>query len=248
MLPPAMIHPELIAGAPGSTLLLVADHASNAVPPGIDLEIDQRLMYDHIAVDIGSAALTRALAARLGCPAVLAGVSRLVIDLNRAPEDAGLIPEFSDGWTIPGNLGLKPDERARRLHVYHERYHGAIARILDSHPVALLVAVHSFTPQLASRAGVERPWPVGVLYNTDDRAARLAIRALIEAGHLTGDNEPYSGHHLNYTMNRHAEARGLPYLGFEVRQDEIDGEPGVARWTATLAGVVDGVAAALSQT
>ena len=240
-----MIHPELIAGAPGSPLLIVADHASNAVPPGVDLEIDHALLEDHIAIDIGSAALSRALAAALGAPAILAGVSRLVIDLNRELDAAGLIPEFSDGWTIPGNVALHPDERARRIHSYYDRYHDAIARHLDRGATQLIISVHSFTPQLASRADIERPWPVGVLYNSDDRAARLAIDLLRAAGHLTGDNEPYSGRHLNATMNRHAEARGLPYLGFEVRQDEIDSDAGVARWAEVLEGVVRAVARAV---
>ena len=241
-----MIHPELIAGAPGAPLLIVADHASNAVPPGVDLEIDHALLDDHIAIDIGSAALARALAAALGAPAILAGVSRLVIDLNRELHVEGLIPEFSDGWTIPGNVALHPDERTRRIHSYYDRYHDAIARHLDRQPVALLISVHSFTPQLASRADIERPWPVGILYNTDARAAEIAIALLREAGHLTGDNEPYSGRHLNATMNRHAEARGLPYIGFEVRQDEIDSEAGVARWSAELASVVRATQARLS--
>lgn len=241
-----MIHPELISGAPHSPLLIVADHASNAVPPGVDLEIDHALLSEHIAIDIGSAPLARALAAALGAPAILAGVSRLVIDLNRELDAPGLVPEFSDGWTIPGNVGLRAEEPARRISVYYDRYHGAIARHLDRGAVRLLVSVHSFTPQLASHADVERPWPVGVLYNEDDRAARMAIDLLLQAGHLTGDNEPYSGRHLNATMNRHAEARGLPYLGFEVRQDEIDTADGVARWCTELAAVVRAVQARLA--
>ena len=43
-------------------------------------------------------------------------------------------------------------------------------------------------------------------------------------------------------MNRHAEARGLPYLGIEVRQDQIDTERGQARWAALIAEVAGRVA------
>jgi predicted N-formylglutamate amidohydrolase len=55
---------------------------------------------------------------------------------------------------------------------------------------------------------------------------------------MVGMNQPYSGRDLNYTMNRHAEATGLPYLGVEVRNDGLRDEAGVAHWAAVLADVV----------
>ena len=42
--------------------LIIADHASNAIPPGIDLGIDAGLLDNHIAIDIGTAALSEARA------------------------------------------------------------------------------------------------------------------------------------------------------------------------------------------
>ena len=93
--------------------------------------------------------------------------------------------------------------------------------MLDETPQALILSLHSFTPQLASSPST-RPWQVGVLYNHDDRAARLAIPWLEAEGLVVGDQQPYSGQLLNATMNRHAEAEGRPYLGIEIRQDQID--------------------------
>ena len=92
----------------------------------------------------------------------------------------------------------------------------------------LLVSLHSFTPRLAT-SETPRPWQVGVLYNQDDRAPRIAIPLLERGDVITGDNLPYSGRVLNATMNRHAEANGIPYLGLEVRQDLIADDAGVAR-------------------
>ena len=46
-------------------------------------------------------------------------------------------------------------------------------------------------------------------------------------------------------MNRHAEARGIPYLTVEIRQDQITDEAGQARWAALLADVANRVALAL---
>jgi predicted N-formylglutamate amidohydrolase len=233
-----MTHPLIIDGPAEARLLLVADHASNRVPEGINLGCDAALLDQHVAIDIGTEALTRALADTLGATAVLAGVSRLVIDLNREPEAAGLIPATSDGYAITGNQDLDASERARRLVTYHSPYHDAITAMLDRHPVELIAAIHSFTPQLASRPGEARPWQVGLLHNEDSRAAAIAIAHLRGQGLVVGDNEPYSGRQLNYTMNRHAETRGLPYLGFEVRQDLLMTDADVESWRNILAETI----------
>ena len=218
-------------------LLLVADHAGDAVPAGLDLGVPAAAMASHVAIDIGVADLTAALAARLGAPALLATVSRLVIDLNREPESPALIPVASDGIAVPGNANLTPADRRRRIETYHAAYHDRLTDLIDARSPRLIISVHSFTPALAT-SDEPRPWPVGILYNTDDRAARVALPLLRAAGLDAGDNQPYSGRDLNYTMNRHAEARWLPYLGIEVRQDGIADAAGVARWAELLARVI----------
>jgi predicted N-formylglutamate amidohydrolase len=230
----------------GNGMLLIADHASNRVPPGVELGIPSRLLDDHIAVDIGVAALSRALAERLGCAAVLARWSRLVVDLNRDSDDENVIPTLSDGHSIPGNASLGEAERGDRIERFWMPYHALIDARIERLRPTMLVSVHSFTPQLASYPEEERPWQVGILYNRDQRAARLAIELLIAGGVTTGDNQPYSGLALNATMNRHAEARGLPYLGIEVRQDLIDAPAGIAAWADRLAPVIAAVGAALA--
>lgn len=230
------MHPIVLRGT--APILLVADHASNHVPADIQLGVATSLLDQHIAVDIGTDALTRALAERLGASAVIAGVSRLVIDLNREPEAAGLIPAQSDGHPVPGNRDLGADERARRVARFHAPYHDAIAEVIDSMQPGLLVAMHSFTPCLASCPEAPRRWPIGILYNRDQRAAQIMIEALRMSGLRVGDNEPYSGRELNYTMNRHAEARGLPYVNIEVRQDELIDSSEIVTWATLLADAI----------
>lgn len=226
---------EYIAGAtvPGaaSDILLLCDHASNAVPADIDLGIAEHLLGLHIAWDIGAGAVTRALSVTLGAPALLGPVSRLVIDLHREPEHPGLIPLESDGHAIPGNAHA---DRAARIARFHVPYHAAIAQQISARPPALIVSVHSFTPCL-EQGGALRPWEVGILYNRDDRAARIAIDWLRGEGIVTGDNEPYSGKLLNATLNRHAESHAIPYLAIEIRNDAIADAAGVALWTERLA-------------
>ena len=227
-----MTGPETRMGA--ADVLLLCDHASAHVPADIDLGIAEALLDKHIAIDIGARAVTLGLAERLDASAILGHVSRLVIDLHREPDHAGLIPATSDGHVIPGNAA--PD-RAARIARFHRPYHAAIeARIAARRP-SLIVSVHSFTPCLEQGTG-ERPWQIGILYNRDDRAARIAIDWLRAQGFRTGDNEPYSGRLLNATCDRHAEAHGIPYLAIEIRNDLIAADTGVAKWVETVAAMV----------
>lgn len=221
-------------------ILVVSDHASNHVPADITLGIAPTLLQEHMALDIGVAEVGARMSRSAGTAAFQCGFSRLVCDVNREPDAPGAVPAASDGHAIPGNM-LTDAERADRLALFHAPYHAGLADLLDRVPPALIVSLHSFTPRLATSTE-PRPWQVGVLYNDDERAARLAIPLLEAEGLVVGDQLPYSGRLLNYTMNRHAEAEGRPYLGIEIRQDEIADAPGQDRWAAILARLANRVA------
>lgn len=224
-------------------ILVVSDHASNRVPEGIDLGIAPDLLDQHIAVDIGVGAIAAIMAQRPGIAAFCAHVSRLVCDLNRGEHQAATIPHVSDGHAIPGNA-LDEGAREARLARFHAPYHAALADLLDAVPPALILSLHSFTPRLAT-SDEARPWHIGILYNEDDRAARIALPLLEAEGLAVGDQQPYSGRVLNYTMNRHAEAEGRPYLGVEIRQDLIGDAAGQAIWAKRLADLCNKVALAI---
>lgn len=228
-------------------VLIIADHASNVIPEGVDLGIAPALLDEHIAIDIGTEALSDALASALDAPALIASVSRLVIDLNRDPAEPSLIPSASDGHIIPGNLALSQTERDLRRDAIHIPYHDAIDAAIARHKPALLLSIHSFTPHLATSPQEQRPWPVGLLHNRDSRAAEVALGLLAARGLHVGNNEPYSGKTLNYTMDRHAEGRGLPYLCVEVRNDGLRTATGVAHWAAIIADTTHQVLRALRQ-
>lgn len=224
-------------------VVCVADHASNRVPPGIELGIAESLLDEHIALDIGVDAIARRMARLLAIPAHLATVSRLVIDLHREEDHPALVPVESDGHPIPGNRGA---DVGKRIELFYRPYHEALAGWLEAARPRLIVSLHSFTPRLRSRKE-DRPWQVALLYNRDDRAARLAIDLFAEMGLCVGDNQPYSGRDLNATMNRHAEAHDRPYLAVEIRQDLIENEEGQALWADRLAQVAKRVALALDE-
>lgn len=243
---------EIITPKNEGGVLFIVDHASNHVPHDISLGVDEATLDRHVAVDIGVDTLTRQLISllsendNLGVGGVFARVSRLVVDLNRDPQAEGMLPIQSDDVSISGNQNLTAAERnARALRFYHP-YHNAISHVVEQKKPNLLVAVHSFTPQLASTPDNERPWHLGVLYNQDERAAKFALSLLADSDFVVGDNLPYSGKQLNYTMDRHAEARGIPYLSFEVRQDLVSDNQGLSDWSGRLAPIIKAVHSAFS--
>jgi predicted N-formylglutamate amidohydrolase len=238
--------PYRLLGAPRfGGILIVGDHASNHVPDEIDLGIDPALLGQHIALDIGVMGVAEIMAQRPGTAAFLGNVSRLVCDFNREEHAPAVVPIASDGHAIPGNR-LSHAEHEARLDRFYRPYHAALAELLDDSPPALILSLHSFTPSLASHPEEARPWQVGVLYNTDDRASRLAIPMLASNGLVVGDQQPYSGVLLNATMNRHAEADGRPYLGIEIRQDGIADAAGQAVWAERLGRICKAVALSIT--
>lgn len=235
--------PRLIDGS-RNQILLLCDHASNLVPAGFDLGLAGDVLHSHVAWDIGAAAVTGLVAARLSCPALLATVSRLVVDCNRPP--AASVPESSDGIAIPGNRKLPAAALAAR-HALHDGYHRRIAGLIEERRPGLLVGVHSFTDRLAT-APAPRPWPVALLWNRDRRASEIGLAVLRLERDLpgpVGENEPYSGKILNYTMNRHAEDNNIPYLNFEIRQDLLQDAAGQEHYAVLLARVIERVREAL---
>ncbi len=225
-----------------SRWLLSCDHATNRVPGwvnGGDLGIAPEDMARHIAYDIGAAGLTRALAARLDAPAILSDFSRLVIDPNRGEDDPTLLMRIYDGTVIAANRSAGAAERERRLALLHRPYHAAYEALAAARPDRAICAIHSFTPQLRGRP--RRPWAVGVLYShRDERLGPALIRECRDAGWITGDNQPYSGHLQGDSIDRHALAHGRPNVLIEIRNDLIADAAGQLEWADRLAAVLGG--------
>lgn len=235
-----------IAGDPASGLMLIADHASSRVPDDIELGVHPSVLDKHVAVDIGVDRLSALVADGLGCPAIIANISRLVVDLHREHDNPAATPVHSDGYHIPANAALDDATRTARMDRFWHPYHGRASGMIDAFAPQMLFTLHSFTPQLETRGDEARAWHAGILYNQDDRAPRIAIPKLKALGLHVGDNEPYSGRELNATMNLHAETRGLPYLAIEVRNDLIADEEGARNWAELLVPVIAETRDALS--
>lgn len=231
---------EALAARGASPLLLLCDHAANALPPAYgSLGLDAGLFATHIAWDIGAAEVTRHLAAAYGAAAVLGRWSRLLIDLNRGADDPTLVMKLSDGSIIPGNRDAGPDEVARRIARFHAPYHDEIARQaarIEAFTVPVLVSLHSFTP---SWKGMPRQWDVGVLYDRDTRLAAPLMARLAQAGLVVGDNEPYSGALEGDTLYTHGTCFGRPHVLIEIRQDLVDTDAKATGLAGMLKPILD---------
>ncbi|MFO1187854.1 MAG: N-formylglutamate amidohydrolase [Alphaproteobacteria bacterium] len=232
---------ELVREAGDRRLLLVVDHATNAIPAEMGtLGLSEASLGRHIASDLGVAALARELAAAMNAPAILAGFSRLVIDANRGEDDPTLVMRLSDGDVIPGNVAADEAEIARRVRLYHRPYHTAIDAALDRALAGdvrpLLISLHSFTPVWRGRP---RPWHCAILSSGDRTTADgLLSRLRANRALLVGDNEPYSGDLEGDCMDRHGTRRGLPHALIELRQDLILTHDQRGEWVRRLSAIL----------
>ena len=216
--------------------LVICDHASNRVPRSLKgLGIQKGDLQRHIGWDIGTEDIGKYIGKELNMPVILASYSRLVVDLNREPHHSECMPEVSDRTNIAANIGLSKKAKDQRLKEifwpYQKQIEKQINRLLKT-GCPLLIAIHSFTPQLND---VKRPWHISVLWNKQEKIAKRLIAEIRkrEPSLLVGSNEPYTlkdERFIGSTMYRHAEERGLPYVFVEFRQDLIDTKEAAVHW------------------
>jgi len=224
-----------------SDFFIVVDHASARIPRRLGtLGLPPAELSRHIAWDIGALGVALAMSEALDAPLVAQNYSRLVIDCNRDPQVPTSIPTIGEATEIPGNIGLGSDEREARRREIFEPYHARVRELLDERDAAgrrtILIAQHSMTDVFK---GVRREMQAAVLYNRDRRFAGLVLDGLRHEGLVVGDNEPYFvSDETDYSIPRHGEARGLPHVEIEIRQDLIRDPAGQAEWARRLAAVL----------
>jgi predicted N-formylglutamate amidohydrolase len=233
--PPAFLE---ISSQGRSPFIIVVDHAGARIPRCLkNLGLPSAELERHIAWDIGALGVARGVAAAIDAPLVAQNYSRLVIDCNRDPKVASSIPHISETSEIPGNINLSATHIAARRAEIFDPYHLRIRELIDERLVAerpIVVAQHTMTDIYK---GVRRPMHAAVLYNRDRRFAGLVLNMLRREAHLNiADNEPYFvSDETDYTIPHHAEARSLPHVEIEIRQDLVSDDAGQVEWAARIA-------------
>jgi len=242
-------------GTPGfgdtpAGLVLICEHASNALPEGWpelggDLGVDAATRVSHAAWDIGALGLSRALAALLapvtgGALLVSAPLSRLAYDLNRAPDHPGAMPAKSEIHDIPGNRDLSAADRLARTEAiclpFHATLAAEIARLIARGRRPALISVHSFTPVYF---GARRAVEFGVIHDDDLALTMAVLQAAEGCGLDTRLNEPYSAAgDVTHTIRLHAVPFRLTNTMLEIRNDLIADAPAQAAMADRLAPVL----------
>lgn len=231
--------PCLEAGRQGrSNFVIVVDHAGRRIPRRLgDLGLSPNELLRHIAWDIGALGVARQTAAALDAPLLAQNYSRLVIDCNRHPSVASSIPRMSESIEIPSNSSISAADAAVRRREIFDPYHNRVRALLDERTAekktTILVAQHTMTDVYH---GKRRHMHAAVLYNRDRRFAGCVLEALRRDASLDiADNEPYFvSDETDYTIPHHAEARGLPHVEIEIRQDLVSDEAGQTEWAQRI--------------
>lgn len=246
----AIFPPVIENSTARSRAVIVCEHASNHFPaPWGDLGLSPDQRQAHIAWDPGALGLARGLAQRLDAVLVHAPVSRLIYDLNRAPDMAGAMAARSELHDIPGNATLTPEDRAARTAAIYLPFHdGLHALLMDRiarglHPA--LITIHSFTPIYFGRP---RAVEFGVIHDADDTLPRAILDAARSRTTLkSAMNEPYSAQDdVTHTLRLQATPYGLPNAMLEIRNDLIATREAETQMAATLAPVLAAAMAALT--
>jgi predicted N-formylglutamate amidohydrolase len=221
-----------------SNFVIVVDHASARIPRSLaGLGVSEAELRRHIAWDIGALGVAEQVSAALDAPLVAQNYSRLVIDCNRDPGVATSIATISEHTEIPGNVALGESAREARVREIFDPYHAHISALLDERAASgrptILVAQHSMTNVFK---GSVRAMHAAVLYNRDRRFAGLVLDSLRrENGLVVADNQPYFvTDETDYSIPRHGEARGLPHVEIEIRQDLLLDAAGQQQWAERL--------------
>ncbi|MCA9690609.1 MAG: N-formylglutamate amidohydrolase [Myxococcales bacterium] len=199
-------------------VLLTCEHASEHLPKPYHWdEADQWLLGTHWSHDIGAAEITRELARRVGCSAVLSRFTRLLVDPNRPINHHELFRKRAEGRAIALNATLSTVETGRRIQGYYREYHEAVERELDNARKAAIFSIHTFTPDYE---GQRREVEVGVLFDRHEDAAIRMRDFFTQIGYRTMLNEPWSGRQgYAYSAEYHGRRLERVCLQIEVRQD-----------------------------
>ena len=234
-----------MADAP-NPLVITCEHASNHVPTdGLVLGVPEALLRSHAAWDPGAREVATSLARAFDCPLELGRYTRLLVDLNRSPDNLEqAVPALCYGVAVPANEGLTSDERRTRLQTYHAPYRVAVnahvERAVETFGRCLTVSVHSFTPHLDPD---NRRFDIGLMVDSDrawevDLAHRL-IETLARHGRSSALNRPYDGKADSILSGFRERWQSPVFLGIEL---EINQALMVGDWVTPLSeAFVEGI-------
>ena len=234
---------EVFTSRSTNPLLILCDHASPIIPSSLaDLGLEKKDLERHIAYDIGARAIAKRLSENLNATCIASSYSRLVIDINRPLNHKDSIIKTIDKTLIPGNKTLTKTARRTRIKEvflpYHRKVKQELTRLQKTGAIPIILSIHSFSPRYGK---TPRPWDIGILWNRDNRLAMPLINTLKSGNLIVGDNQPYSGKELAYTIDTHGTSAGLANCVIEINQNQISDPAGIKQWSEILIKILPGI-------
>jgi predicted N-formylglutamate amidohydrolase len=187
-------------------LVVTCEHASGALPRGVDLGLTDAVLETHVSFDRGAREIATALARAASAPLHLGAYSRLLVDLNRREDNPAVILAQSYGIDIPGNVIDEP-ERMQRIERYHRPYREAaradVLRAVER-GFCLHLSIHSCDPSRHPEAEI---------------AAEIAEK-LRGMSYSMRENEPYAGTPEGLTSYLRAQIDEARYVGIEIEASQ----------------------------
>jgi predicted N-formylglutamate amidohydrolase len=224
-------------------LLVSCEHGGNRVPSQYAELFSEagHVLATHRGYDLGALEVARAFGRRLGVTPFVATTTRLVVDLNRSPNNRNVFSSYTESLTRA--------ERDAALAVHYWPYRRAVEDAVASAVAAgdpvLHVSAHSFTPELR---GEIRNCDIGFLYDPRTRGevrfveAWYAALAAAAPELVLRRNYPYRGvsDALVTHLRRRYGKRGYVGMELEINQKHV-GSRGWRALVAVLAATLETV-------
>lgn len=230
-------------------VILVCEHASRLLPASLGtLGLSAEALASHIAWDPGALAVSRLMAEQLDATLLFQRFSRLVYDCNRPPESPAAMPEKSEVFDVPGNVGLDQAARDARTHALYIPFRDTLRDLVEARIAAgrppVIVTMHSFTPVYF---GQPRDVEIGILHDADTRLADAMLAAAgTDVPYTIRRNEPYGPEDgVTHTLREHGLSKGLPNVMIEVRNDLIQDQAGQKVVAGYLTGLLSAALSAI---
>lgn len=206
-------------------ILVTIPHCSTFVP----VDMRKRMMLTDVQIRKNCDPFTDQIFDIPKAHVIKAGISRLVTDLNRAPDDIEMEYKLSnDGVVVSVDLDGNPiyketpsiEKVFDRVQKYHDTFHSKIDE-LKKNKVKFLIDGHSLrskAPITKANPGKERADII--LGNRDFTTCSRGITKKImtffqDRGFSVAVNDPYAG---KYLIGYHCSRRGLPGIQIEVNE------------------------------
>ncbi len=225
-------------------ILISCEHASRKIPLrywnlGLDKKKLKQVSYLY---DVGAEKVAATISKYLGAETVMPRYSRLLVDMNRSPDDPSIFRSDSFGTDIPGNRDITEQEKKKRLSDHYIPYHNRLWRkirsLREKNKRSYYIIVHSFNHIVD---GVERTPDIGILwkFEKDRQFCSTIKKKLSDAGLDARFNKPYTAKGKGaYCMTVYGNHHSIRCVEFEINDKFLKDKKGIIKMSRLLSGIL----------